>query len=76
MPVYYNSGGRGGKQENKRQKQHLLVDMQGFLLAVKVSLAGVTDRQGAQVVLVEQTDYNEVRLNKYMQLVAWGKLIK
>jgi transposase len=33
------------------RKRHLLVDTQGFVLAVKVHTAGVSDREGAKVLL-------------------------
>lgn len=33
------------------RKRHLLVDTQGFLLAIKVHTAGISDREGAKVLL-------------------------
>lgn len=33
------------------RKRHILVDTQGFLLAVKVHTAGISDREGAKVLL-------------------------
>ena len=33
------------------RKRHMLVDTQGFLLAIKVHTAGISDREGAKVLL-------------------------
>ena len=35
------------------RKRHLLVDTQGFILAVKVHTAGISDREGAKLLLRE-----------------------
>jgi putative transposase len=40
----------GGKKIWGR-KRHILVDTQGFILAVKVSHAGISDREGARLLL-------------------------
>lgn len=36
------------------RKRHLLVDTQGFVLAVKVHTAGISDREGAKVLLADR----------------------
>jgi transposase len=45
----------GGKQINGR-KRHLAVDVEGFLLAVVVTAAGVGDRMGAKLLVIALLD--------------------
>ncbi len=45
--------GYDAAKQVKGRKRHLLVDMQGLVLAVRVSSAAETDRQGAQTLLAK-----------------------